>query len=414
MLVRATQTGEASRVARIIRQVEESASRHAPVVQLANRTAVWFVGVVLALAVVTFVAWRMIDPSRAVDTAVALLIVTCPCALALSTPLAVSVAVGRAARAGMFVKGGDALERLAKPGRMYLDKTGTITEGRTALVQWEGPDWLRPLVLGLEQGSSHPIAAAFRGAWPELPAAKLDRVTHVVGGGIVGTIGERQVVIGSPNFVARYADVASEASNDAATPVVVAADGMVVARAWIGDPVRGDARDSIARLRARGWSIGILSGDAPSVVRSVGSAVGIPDDDCLGGATPEVKQTVIEQTREQGPVVMVGDGVNDAAAMAAASVGIGVHGGAEACLASADVYLTRPGLDAVVRLTDGARRTLRVIKRNVAFSLVYNVVGAGLAMSGRLTPLAAAILMPASSLTVVVASWRSRTFEEDS
>ena len=414
VLVRATQTGEASRVARIMRQVEESASRRAPVVQLANRTAVWFVGVVLALAVVTFVAWRMIDPSRAVDTAVALLIVTCPCALALSTPLAVSVAVGRAARAGMFVKGGDALERLAKPGRMYLDKTGTITEGRTALVQWEGPDWLRPLVLGLEQGSSHPIAAAFRGAWPELPAAKLDRVTHVVGGGIVGTIGERQVVIGSPNFVARYADVASEASNDAATPVVVAADGMVVARASIGDPVRGDARDSIARLRARGWSIGILSGDAPSVVRSVGSAVGIPDDDCLGGATPEVKQTVIEQTREQGPVVMVGDGVNDAAAMAAASVGIGVHGGAEACLASADVYLTRPGLDAVVRLTDGARRTLRVIKRNVAFSLVYNVVGAGLAMSGRLTPLAAAILMPASSLTVVVASWRSRTFKEDS
>ena len=414
VLVRATQTGEASRVARIMRQVEESASRRAPVVQLANRTAVWFVGVVLALAVVTFVAWRMIDPSRAVDTAVALLIVTCPCALALSTPLAVSVAVGRAARAGMFVKGGDALERLAKPGRMYLDKTGTITEGRTALVQWEGPDWLRPLVLGLEQGSSHPIAAAFRGAWPELPAAKLDRVTHVVGGGIVGTIGERQVVIGSPNFVARYADVASEASNDAATPVVVAADGMVVARAWIGDPVRGDARESIARLRARGWSIGMLSGDAPSVARSVGSAVGIPDGDCLGGATPEVKQAVIEQAREQGPVVMVGDGVNDAAAMAAASVGIGMHGGAEACLASADVYLTKPGLDAVVRLTDGARRTLRVIKRNVAFSLAYNVVGASLAMTGRLTPLAAAILMPASSLTVVAASWRSRTFKEDS
>jgi Cu2+-exporting ATPase len=414
--VRATQTGEASRVARIMRQVEESASRRAPVVQLANRTAVWFVAVVLVLAVVTFIAWRVIDPARAVDTAVSLLIVTCPCALALSTPLAVSVAVGRAARAGMFVKGGDALEALGRTrgGVMFLDKTGTITEGRTALVHWEGPEWVRPLVLGLELGSSHPIAAAFRSCWPGLEPAIVHGTEHVYGGGVRAVADGREIVVGSPAFVAAYAPVPDHATHDDLTPVLVAVGGVVVARAGIGDPVRPDAAASIARLREQGWTVKILSGDAPSVVRSVGKVVGVPMDACAGASTPEAKRRAVEAARVHGPVVMVGDGVNDAAAMAAASVGVGVHGGAEACLASADVYLTQPGLDALVRLTEGARRTLRVIQRNVGFSLAYNVVGATLAMTGRLTPLTAAILMPASSLTVVLASWRSRTFRKES
>ena len=410
---RVTQTGEASRVAKIMRQVEESASRRAPVVQLANRTAVWFVAVVLLLAAVTFVAWRVIDPARAVDAAVSLLIVTCPCALALSTPLAVSVAVGRAARAGMFVKGGDALETLGRTGLMLLDKTGTITEGRTALVEWDGPDWVRPLVLGLEQGSSHPIASAFRNAWPGIEPAAVHNAAHVHAG-VSGVADGRKIVVGSPTFVASHAPVLHDSTHEELTPVVVAVDGSVVARAGIGDPIRSDAAASIARLREQGWAVKILSGDAPSVVRSVGAAVGVAEDACAGASTPEAKRQAVEAARVLGPVVMVGDGVNDAAAMAAASVGVGVHGGAEACLASADVYLTQPGLDALVRLTEGARRTLHVIRRNVGFSLAYNVVGASLAMTGRLTPLAAAILMPASSLTVVLASWRSRTFGEES
>ena len=169
------QTGESSRVAKILRQVEDSARRRAPVVQAASRITPWFVGGVLVLAAVTYVAWRSRDPARAMDNAIALLIVTCPCALALSTPLAVSAAIGRAARRGIFVKGGDALEALARPGRLFLDKTGTITEARTALVHWCGPEWAKPLVLALEAESTHPLAAGFRAAWPELDGAARER-----------------------------------------------------------------------------------------------------------------------------------------------------------------------------------------------------------------------------------------------
>jgi Cu2+-exporting ATPase len=410
--VRVEEAGETSRVAKIMRQVEESSRRRAPVVATANRIAGHFVAAVLALAVITFVGWSFVNPARAVDNAIALLIVTCPCALALSTPLAVSVAIGRAARSGVFIKGGDALEQLATPGQLYLDKTGTITESRTALVAWHGPDWVRPLVLALEEGSSHPIAVAFRSAWTALDAVPVSESVHAVGGGIRGRVDGHDVVVGSPAFVNSRTHGDAPAIDASLTPVLVAVDGAIVGAAAIGDPVRFDAAESIARLRAAGWSVSILSGDAPSVVRHVADQVGVAAEACTGGASPETKLNMIEAARARGSVVMVGDGINDAAAIAAASVGVGVHGGAEACLASADIYLTEPGLRSLVQLTEGASRTMRVIRRNLAFSLLYNVIGAGLAMRGLLTPLVAAILMPASSLTVVIASWRSRTFDE--
>ncbi len=417
--VRVEQTGEESRIAKILRQVDESARRRAPIVETANRLAAYFVAAVLVVAVATFLVWQRIDPSRAVDNAIALLVVTCPCALALSTPLAVSVAIGRAARAGIFIKGGDALERLARPGRLFLDKTGTITEARMAVVSWDGPEWVKPLALALEMDSSHPIAAAFRAAWPDIVAPRAEETTHVAGGGIVGIVNGHSVVVGSPRFVRRHTRDAGESCawrhevDRSLTPVLVAVDGAVVAAAGIGDPIRDDARAAVARLREIGWTVSILSGDARSVVTSAGRALGIADDACVGGASPEDKLGAIEAaTRDGGPVVMVGDGVNDAAAIAAASVGVGVHGGAEACLSTADVYLTKPGLAPLVELIAGAEHTMRVIRRNIAFSLIYNVIGAGLAVSGVLTPLVAAVLMPASSLTVILASWRATAFRE--
>jgi len=410
--VRVDAAGEQSRLATILQQVENSVRRRAPIVQLANRLAGWFVAVVLGIAAATMLFWYPTNPTAAIDNAIAVLIVTCPCALALATPLAVSMAIGRAARNGILIKGGEAIERLATPGTLLLDKTGTITEARVAMAEWNGAECVKPLVLALEQESSHPLADGFRRAFHDIEVRSASASTHAVGGGIEGTVDGRQVLVGSPAFVearARRNRVLATTSAHL-TPVLVAVDGEIVASAGFGDPVRPDARESIEALEARGWNVGILSGDHPQVVASVGASLGLAPEACMGGAVPEAKLRVVEQARSRGTVVMVGDGVNDAAAIAAASVGVGVHGGAEACLTTADVYLATPGLASLVTLTDGASRTMGVIRRNIAFSIGYNIIGATLAVTGTITPLMAAVLMPASSLTVVLVSWLSMTF----
>jgi Cu2+-exporting ATPase len=418
LTVRVTGSGEATRLARMLAEVERGGRRRAPVVATADRLAGGFVAVVLVLASLTWAYWtfgpqRM--PASALDHAIALLIVTCPCALALATPLAVSVAIGRAARSALLIKGGDALESLARGGTLYLDKTGTVTEGRTSLERWDGPDWARPLVLALEHHASHPVADGFRAAWDGLEAPEAREVTMTPGGGIAGVVGERRVAVGSPGFVRAHLE-SQDASDDGGdtrvlTPVWVAVDGRLVARAGFGDRVRADARTAIDAMRARGWRVALLSGDHPDLVAHVGRELGFAAEDVEGGAGPERKCQVIEAAAACGTVVMAGDGINDAAAIARATVGIGVRGGAEACLAAADVFVARPGLAALEELVAGSERTLGVIRRNIAFSLVYNTVGAVLAMSGRIDPLLAAILMPLSSLTVVLASWHGRTFD---
>ncbi len=416
--MRVDQAGEQSRVGKMLEEVARGAERRAPLVRTADRIAGWFVAATLALALLTWAIWAGRDGTAAFDHAIALLIATCPCALALATPLAMTVAIGRAARAGILIKGGDAIERLARPGRLVLDKTGTVTEGRTALASWHGPDDLRPLVLALERHSTHPVAEGFRRAWTGVaPSAEARDVQHTLGGGLVGTVDGRRLAVGAPAFVLALAadpDALAATVPATATPVLVAVDGRVAAVAAFGDPVRAGAAEALAGLRQGGWSLELLSGDAPAVVAHVGAALGFAPADVRGGATPEAKLRRVEALVAAHPtVVMVGDGVNDAAAMARAHVGVGVHGGAEACLATADVFLSRPGLASLVDLTGGARRTLRVIHRNIGISIVYNLAGVGLAMAGVLDPLIAAIMMPASSATVVLGSWRSRTFERE-
>lgn len=413
--VRVTAAGEASRLASLVRQVEEGARRRAPVVLAADRMSGWFTAAVLALAGVTWLVWMRVDPGQAIDNAIALLVVTCPCALALATPLAVTAAIGRAARRGILIRNGAALERLATPATLILDKTGTITRGETSLLRFEGPDWVKPLVLALEAESSHPIAAGFREGLGLTVLPPVETSRHVPGAGIEGRAGGRNVVIGKPAFVRaalNLPDEESDAAEPALTRVLVAVDGAIAARAWFGDALRDDARAAIEALRRDGWTIRIASGDARSVVAAVAREAGIPPSNAEGDVSPEQKLAIVQRESAGASVVMVGDGVNDAAAIAAAAVGIGVHGGAEASLAAADVHLARPGLAPLVELTRGARNTMRLIRLGFALSLGYNTIGVALAMAGLINPLVAAVMMPASSLTVLLAAWRGRTFAD--
>jgi Cu2+-exporting ATPase len=412
--VRVTQPGESSRLAGIVRQVAEGTRRKAPVVLLADRLSGWFTAVVLILAGVVLYIWMRIDPTRAVDNAIALLVVTCPCALALATPLAVTAAIGRAARRGILVKGGDALERLAQPSTLILDKTGTITEGSVSMVRFDGEDWVKPLVIALESESSHPLANAFRQGFGPTIVPPVTFSRHVIGSGIIGRVEGHEVIIGKPGFVASMivVDARPQRRDDGLTEVWIAVDGALSGRALFGDAVRQDAAESIARLTHGGWEVRIASGDSHGVVDVVAREVGIPARCAAGDATPEGKLAIVSRAAATSPVVMVGDGVNDAAAIAAASVGIAVHGGAEASLVAADVYLTRPGLTPLVELIDGSRRTMRVIRLGIWLSLGYNAVGVGLAMFGLINPLVAAVMMPTSSLTVLLIAWRGRTFGE--
>ncbi|MFN0181784.1 MAG: heavy metal translocating P-type ATPase [Gemmatimonadales bacterium] len=412
--IRVTEAGETSRLGRILRELEAGMLRRAPVVHTADRLAGWFVVGVLGLAVATWWWWSTRDPANALDHAIALLIVTCPCALALATPLAMTVAIGRAAKRGILIRGGDALEVLSRPTPLFLDKTGTLTEGRLALVRWTGPIELRGIIKGIERHSGHPIGRAFERAWPEVAPAVVAQVAATLGGGLDASVGTARYRIGSPGFVlAAAADpngLGATVPNHL-TQVLVARDGVVVGAAGLGDPLRADTSAAIDRLRARGFAVRILSGDAPGAVAAVADALGVARADARGGATPEDKVAAIARQADLGPVVMVGDGVNDAPAIGRATVGIGVRGGAEACLAAADVFLARPGLVPLADLVDGAGRTLRVIRANIAVSIGYNIVGAALAVTGMINPLLAAIMMPVSSLTVILLSAKRHTFE---
>lgn len=420
--VEVSATGENTRVGRLMRLVEDAARRRAPIVRLADRASGWFVVGMLALSAITFVIWLLRDPTHAVDHAVSLLVVTCPCALGLATPLTLTVALGRAAREGILIKGGDSVQRLDRPGTLFLDKTGTITFGRLTLERWEGQEQAKSLVAALETHSSHPIAQALArdlGANTELPVSDVEQTT---GGGITGIVNHVRVLVGSPAHVRSQAvkDPDHLWSREAAltaqglTPVAVAVEGVLVALAGLGDKVRPDAARAIETLKSRGWTVGILSGDHPDLVWSVAEQVGIDQSLARGGLSPEAKLDAVRKAATDANVVMVGDGVNDTAALAAAGVGIAVHGGAEASLATADIYLNRPGLSGIVDVIRGSRRTMAVIRRGLAVSLFYNITAGTLAVLGLMNPIAAAVVMPVSSLTVLVLSFRSRTFGERS
>lgn len=450
-----TATGAATRLGSLMQLVEQATTRNTPSLRFADRMAGRFTWTLLALAVATLALWWPHDHAAAIEHAVALLIVACPCALGLATPLAIVAAVGKAARRGILIQGGAALERLAGVGTLLLDKTGTLTRGELSVVSAYGAAeecaWVRaveaqsshPLAVALTQalGDQDPSGAAAEGGPPGLTAplgsgtgVVVTDVEEQLGRGVQACVDGEQVLVGSatwlrergvelaPGCVPGFDLGALIARGE--TPILAARGGVLVAAFGIGNPLYGDAPAELAALRARGWRIGILSGDDPAIVAGVGAALGLDPADVHGSVTPEGKLAAVEVAlhtarlqaapgSEPAPVVMVGDGVNDAAALAAATVGVAVCGGAEASLAAADVYMSRPGLGHLTALLDGAARTRRVIRRGLRVSLTYNTLAAALAMAGLINPILAAILMPVSSLTVVSLAYRSRTFDRD-
>ncbi|MGD0387755.1 MAG: heavy metal translocating P-type ATPase [Tepidisphaeraceae bacterium] len=412
--IRVSEVGADSRVGRLMRVVERGVAEKPAIVQFADRIASRFVLIVTLAAAGTFAYWSRFNVAAAVDHAVALLIVCCPCVLGLATPVTLAVAIGRLARRDILVKSGAAIEKLARRGQILLDKTGTLTFGQLRLVCWHGDEQLKPVVAAMERQSQHPVARAFCQALAgfELSAAQsalLHDVKEQPNGGIRALLGSRAVRVGSPAFVNRagisvppsLARLQHELEQMGTTVVLVAVDGNAVALAGFGDQIRDDSSAAIHALGELDWNEEILSGDAQSVVRKVAGAVGIDPSRATGEMTPEAKLALVRQYQGKCLTVMVGDGVNDAAALAAADVGIAVHGGAEASLAAADVYIASPGLTPLVHLITAARKTMRTIRVNLAISLGYNLVAAALAATGKMSPLICAILMPASSATVL-------------
>jgi Cu2+-exporting ATPase len=440
--IRVDATGESTRIGRLMRLVEEGSRTRSSIVRLADRAAIWFLVIILALAVVTIAVWWPISPSKAIEHAVALLVVTCPCGLGLATPLVMTLAMGRAARAGMLIKHAEAIEKLAgaraRAGRagprIALDKTGTLTLGKPSVSEILAADgWSRDEVVAIAklmlQHSSHHIARAIVDApldrsGPDLRGVQSSvvRVGEVLGRGVEGEIDGHAVLVGSEAFLRER--LGGGAAMDAwledssvriaqasdSLRVFIARDGQLLGAIMLRDAIRPDAAEAIDHLRHMGITPLILSGDAPAVVHAVASTLQIDAADVHASLGPEQKLATVQSLASRGPVIMVGDGVNDAPALAGATVGIAVRGGAEASLAAADVYLRAEGVRPLVELIEGSRRAMRAIRWTFATSIAYNIIAAALCVVGLINPLLAAIIMPASSFTVLAIAVLYPTF----
>jgi Cu2+-exporting ATPase len=415
LVVRLERVGESTRLASIRRLMEQAATEKPALVQLADRIAMRFVWVLLALAFATGLYWLNADPDRALWVFVAVLVVSCPCALSLATPAALTVATGALARAGVLVTRGHAIETLARAEHWIFDKTGTLTVGRPAVVAVRSADGVSEegvfaRVRALEQASEHPLGRALLakvGAGETAPVKNLKAVT---GKGVEARIDGKPLRIGVPAFAA---ELHGQPMPDEMAVWLAAGDSVVALAdgngwlAWfrIADALRPGAMAALEHLRAHGVKLTILSGDAPQTVAAVAKELGV--DDFRGGMTPEGKHTCLREIQERGETVaMVGDGVNDAPVLAQAHVSVAMGGGTDLARGQADVVLLS---DDPVHLGNGvalARRTLRIIRQNLWWAFTYNVVAIPLAMAGWITPWMAGIGMSASSLLVVLNALR--------
>lgn len=421
LIVEATSVGDDTRLAHLARLVEDAQTGKSRVQRLADRISAVFVPIVILLAALTLVAWIVLDGSLSAGftAAVAVLIIACPCALGLATPIAILVGTGRGAQRGILITGPEALESAEKIDTVVLDKTGTVTEGRMSVaslttIDGADDDEVAHLVGSLERASEHPIAVAIA-AGASAPAPVAD-FTGLAGRGVTGVVDGRTVFAGRPAFAEEVAGAPSAAVRDAvrraaesgATAVVAGWDGRVRAVYAVADTVREDSAATVAELRRMGLSVVILTGDNEGAARAVADATGV--DRVVAGVLPEDKVAEITRLQAEGHrVAMVGDGVNDAAALATADLGMAMGAGTDAALHASDISLAGSGLSPVVTALVLSRRTMRVIRGNLFWAFAYNVAALPLAAFGLLNPMIAGAAMAFSSVFVVLNSLRLRT-----
>ena len=426
LVVEATRIGADTKLAQIARLVVDAQSGKAAVQRLADRLSAVFVPIVIALSVGTLGFWLGLtgDPVSAFTAAVAVLIIACPCALGLATPTALLVGTGRGAQLGILIKGPEVLESTRKVDTVVLDKTGTVTTGRMALSSVVAADGVDPteallLAAAVENASEHPIAAAIAAGAVEagLALEPVEDFANEAGRGVQGTVSGRRVLAGRPTWLTDHGmalppeleAALDEAESSGRTAVVVGWDGAARAVLVVSDTIKATSAEAIRQLRSLGLTPILLTGDNERAARAVGAQLGITE--VISEVLPEDKVAVVTRLQAEGRVVaMVGDGVNDAAALAQADLGLSMGTGTDAAIEASDLTLVRGDLRAAADAIRLARRTLATIKGNLFWALAYNVAAIPLAASGRLNPLVAGAAMAFSSVFVVSNSLRLRRF----
>jgi Cu+-exporting ATPase len=430
LIVRADRIGRDTMLARIVDMVARAQRSRAPIQRLADRVAGWFVPAVIAAAVLAFTAWMAFGPEPrftfGLVAAVTVLIIACPCALGLATPMSIMVGIGRGARSGILIRDAEALEQFERIDTIVLDKTGTLTEGRPRVVSiipadgFEENQLLR-LAASVERGSEHPLAQAILRAASErkLDLVEVANFAAPSGKGATGTVDGKAVALGNAmlmnelKIVTADLDSAAEtARRDGATAIFVTLDGRAAGVIAIADPVKPSARNALQALRQDGLRIVMLTGDNPTTARAVAKTLGI--DEVEAGVLPERKSEVVQRLRNEGRrVAMVGDGVNDAPALAAADVGVAMGGGTDVAIESAGVTLLTGDLMGLVRARRLSVATMRNIRQNLAFAFLYNAAGVPIAAGVLypvfgilLSPMVGAAAMALSSVSVIANALR--------
>jgi P-type Cu+ transporter len=431
-VMRAVKVGRDTMLARIVQMVSEAQRSRAPIQRLADVVSSYFVPAVLAVAALAFIGWSLWGPTPAMGyaivAAVSVLIIACPCALGLATPMSIMVGVGRGATSGVLIKNAEALERFEKVDTLVVDKTGTLTEGRpkvTAVVTAGelSEDELLRLAASLERGSEHPLAAAVVAAAEErrLPLATASEFDAPTGKGVVGVLEGKRVALGNHALLEKLGIAsdalekrAEELRGEGATVVYVTQGGKVAGILAVSDPVKGTTPQALRELEAEGIRIVMLTGDNRTTAEAVAARLGIAEVEAE--VLPEEKSRVVERLRQQGRVVaMAGDGVNDAPALAAADVGIAMGTGTDVAIESAGVTLVKGDLTGILRARRLSQATMRNIRQNLFFAFFYNAAGVPVAAGVLypffgllLSPIIAAAAMAASSVSVISNALRLR------